>query len=94
MRIWERQRPTLSFVYLPHLDYDLQRLGPNHPGIAAQVAAVDALCAPLIARMKAIGGQPDYITKNSTWHLGTGGAVGRSGRGMRGSNLGRCARFG
>ncbi len=56
LHVLEHQRPTLTLVYLPHLDYDLQRLGPNHPDIAAQVAAVDALCAPLIARMKSIGG--------------------------------------
>ena len=56
LHVLEHQRPTLTLVYLPHLDYDLQRLGPNHPEIAAQVAAVDALCAPLIAKMKSIGG--------------------------------------
>jgi len=43
-----RFRPTLSLVYLPHLDYDLQRLGPDDPRNPAQVAAVDALAAPLI----------------------------------------------
>jgi hypothetical protein len=47
--------PTLTLVYLPHLDYDLQRFGPHHPGIPAQVAAVDALCAPLIEKARAIG---------------------------------------
>ena len=26
-----RARPTLTLVYLPHLDYDLQRLGPDDP---------------------------------------------------------------
>lgn len=43
-----RMRPSLSLVYLPHLDYDLQRFGPDDPRIPAQVAAVDGLCAPLI----------------------------------------------
>jgi predicted AlkP superfamily pyrophosphatase or phosphodiesterase len=55
MHVLERQRPTLTLVYLPHLDYDLQRFGPNHPGIPAQVAAVDALCAPLIEKASALG---------------------------------------
>ena len=55
LHVLEHQRPTLTLVYLPHLDYDLQRLGPNHPDIAGQVAAVDALCEPLIAKAKAIG---------------------------------------
>ena len=48
LRVLERQRPTLTLVYLPHLDYCLQRLGPSHPSIAAEVAAVDALCGELI----------------------------------------------
>ncbi len=55
LHVLEHQRPTLTLAYLPHLDYDLQRLGPHHPGIPAQVAAVDALCAPLIAKAKALG---------------------------------------
>ena len=29
----ERHQPDLSLVYLPHLDYDLQRFGPNDPRI-------------------------------------------------------------
>jgi len=56
LHVMQKSRPTLTLVYLPHLDYDLQRFGPNHPGIAAQVAAVDALCAPLIAAARAQGG--------------------------------------
>ncbi len=47
-RVWERQKPTLSLVYLPHLDYNLQRLGPNHPTIAQDLRAIDALCGELI----------------------------------------------
>jgi predicted AlkP superfamily pyrophosphatase or phosphodiesterase len=48
LHVFERDKPTLTLVYLPHLDYDLQRLGPAHPAIPAQVAAVDALCGELI----------------------------------------------
>lgn len=55
LQVLEQRRPTLTLVYLPHLDYDLQRLGPHHPAIAPQVAAVDALCAPLIERARALG---------------------------------------
>jgi len=40
--VLERSDPELTLVYLPHLDYDLQRFGPNDPRIPAQVAAVDA----------------------------------------------------
>ena len=38
LHVMARQQPTLTLVYLPHLDYDLQRFGPHHPGIPAQVA--------------------------------------------------------
>ncbi|MEI2678840.1 MAG: nucleotide pyrophosphatase/phosphodiesterase family protein [Burkholderiaceae bacterium] len=55
LHVMKQHRPTLTLVYLPHLDYDLQRLGPNHPDIPAQVAAVDALCAPLIEEARRQG---------------------------------------
>jgi predicted AlkP superfamily pyrophosphatase or phosphodiesterase len=41
--------PTLTLVYLPHLDYDLQRLGPDHPSIAEALRQVDAVVGDLIA---------------------------------------------
>jgi predicted AlkP superfamily pyrophosphatase or phosphodiesterase len=37
--IEERHRPGLSLVYLPHLDYNLQRLGPYMAKSAGQTAA-------------------------------------------------------
>ena len=55
LHVMARQQPTLTLVYLPHLDYDLQRFGPHHPGIPAQVAAVDALCGPLINKAQTLG---------------------------------------
>ncbi len=45
----ERQhRPTLSLVYLPHLDYNLQKLGPEAPSTADDLRAIDALFAELL----------------------------------------------
>jgi predicted AlkP superfamily pyrophosphatase or phosphodiesterase len=44
----EKYQPTLSLVYLPHLDYNLQRVGPNHPGIARDLAEIDAIVGDLI----------------------------------------------
>ncbi len=38
--------PDLCLVYLPHLDYDLQRFGPD--GVAEQVRAVDAEAARIM----------------------------------------------
>jgi predicted AlkP superfamily pyrophosphatase or phosphodiesterase len=51
----ETRKPTLTLVYLPHLDYDLQRLGPNHPDIGKHVRAVDAICGELIAAAERLG---------------------------------------
>lgn len=35
------KRPTFTLTYLPHLDYDLQRFGPDAPGTAERVREVD-----------------------------------------------------
>ncbi len=51
----QRFRPTLTLVYLPHLDYALQKVGPDHPTIAAELRAVDAEFGRLLARAEAEG---------------------------------------
>ena len=47
--------PTLTLIYLPHLDYNLQRLGPGSPAALDDVRQVDAICADLIAFYEARG---------------------------------------
>jgi predicted AlkP superfamily pyrophosphatase or phosphodiesterase len=47
--------PTLLLVYLPHLDYDLQRYGVAHPRTRENVKAIDAICGRLIARLRERG---------------------------------------
>ncbi len=49
------RNPTLTLVYLPHLDYDLQRLGPHHPNIPQAVAQVDAVAGRLIEQAEREG---------------------------------------
>jgi predicted AlkP superfamily pyrophosphatase or phosphodiesterase len=51
----EKYAPTLNLVYLPHLDYDLQRYGPNDPRIGPQVRLVDEVCGRLIERAERAG---------------------------------------
>ena len=46
--IWREQQPTLELVYLPHLDYDLQREGPHGPSIPGTLRDIDSLCGDLI----------------------------------------------
>ena len=41
-------QPTLSFVYLPHLDYNLQRHGVSTPAIDADLRDVDRVAGDLI----------------------------------------------
>ena len=42
------QGATLTLVYLPHLDYNLQRIGPGSPAALEDVQQVDAICGELI----------------------------------------------
>jgi predicted AlkP superfamily pyrophosphatase or phosphodiesterase len=46
--IEERHQPSLSLVYLPHLDYNLQRLGPDDPKIATDLELIDGVVGDLI----------------------------------------------
>lgn len=54
-RVTEIHDPTLSLVYLPHLDYNLQRVGPHHPRIAEDLREIDAVCTDLIHFYEARG---------------------------------------
>jgi predicted AlkP superfamily pyrophosphatase or phosphodiesterase len=40
--------PTLTLVYLPHLDYSLQRVGPSDPGALHGVEQIDEVCGALV----------------------------------------------
>lgn len=44
----EKHWPSLSLVYLPHLDYDLQRLGLDMKGIIQALADIDDVVGDLI----------------------------------------------
>jgi predicted AlkP superfamily pyrophosphatase or phosphodiesterase len=46
--ILARDAPDLLLAYVPHLDYDLQRFGPDGPEAVAAARAVDAAVAPLL----------------------------------------------
>ena len=57
LHLMETRRPTLTLTYLPHLDYNLQRLGPalTHPTIQQDLAEVDEICGRLIAAAESDG---------------------------------------
>ncbi|HTK75977.1 MAG TPA: alkaline phosphatase family protein [Gemmataceae bacterium] len=48
-------RPDLTLVYLPHLDYDPQRFGPSGCDMAKLVRELDDACGPLLDAAKAVG---------------------------------------
>lgn len=47
MAIEEEGKPTLQLVYLPHLDYCLQKVGPNGD-ISRELREIDGLCGRLM----------------------------------------------
>ncbi len=51
----EQHRPTLSLVYLPHLDYTLQKDGPGSPGLPARLAEIDRVATDLLDWYEARG---------------------------------------
>ncbi|MFB7405909.1 nucleotide pyrophosphatase/phosphodiesterase family protein [Streptomyces sp. NPDC056202] len=53
--ILRTRRPDLALCYVPHLDYDLQRYGPDDPRSFRAAAALDAVLAPLLADARAEG---------------------------------------
>ena len=53
IRVRARHDSTLMLVYLPHLDYPLQKHGPDDPRIAAEVTALDAELGRLIDELQA-----------------------------------------
>lgn len=46
-KVIERYDPTLTLVYLPHLDYDLQRFGPRDARVASALREIDQVCGEL-----------------------------------------------
>ncbi|MEY9854466.1 putative AlkP superfamily pyrophosphatase or phosphodiesterase [Catenulispora sp. GAS73] len=54
-RILLAHRPDVLLVYVPHLDYDLQRYGPDDPRAVAAAREVDGAVRPLIEACRARG---------------------------------------
>ena len=50
-----RHNPTLTLVYLPHLDYNLQRVGPSDPATSRDLRDIDDVAGDLIAFYEARG---------------------------------------
>ena len=46
-QVMEREQPAVTLCYLPHLDYDLQRFGPNAPQAVRACGEIDAVAGGL-----------------------------------------------
>jgi predicted AlkP superfamily pyrophosphatase or phosphodiesterase len=46
-RVMEREQPSVTLCYLPHLDYDLQRFGPHAPEAVRACGEIDAVAGGL-----------------------------------------------
>jgi predicted AlkP superfamily pyrophosphatase or phosphodiesterase len=57
LELQRSQNPTLSLVYLPHLDYNFQRFGPNDPRCRRDLQEVDAEAGRLIDASLARGAE-------------------------------------
>ena len=53
--IERKESPGLNLVYLPHLDYGLQKYGPDAPEMDAEYAAIDEVTCDLIEELEGKG---------------------------------------
>lgn len=59
-RVMRQNKPDLTLVYLPHLDYDFQRFPDHDP---ARVAEVDACAGSVIDAAESIGSLPIVVSE-------------------------------
>ena len=55
IEVADRYRPTLQTIYLPHLDYPLQKLGPGHPDIPGHLRDLDREVGRLLSHLEEQG---------------------------------------
>lgn len=51
----EQHKPTLTFVYLPHLDYNTQRFGAQSDQFKADLATMDRIVGEIVAGVERLG---------------------------------------
>jgi predicted AlkP superfamily pyrophosphatase or phosphodiesterase len=57
------ERPDLTLVYLPHLDYDPQRFGPDAADMPRLVGELDDACAPLLDEARRCGARAWVVSE-------------------------------
>ncbi len=58
-----RHQPDLSLIYLPHLDYNLQKLGPDDFSLGVDLQAIDEVTGQLIDFLQDRGVQPVLVSE-------------------------------
>ena len=62
-QVEEQFHPTLTLIYLPHLDYNLQRIGPSNPATGEDLLRVDAVCGDLIRYYESRGARVVVVSE-------------------------------
>ena len=71
LQVFEKHRPGLTLVYLPHLDYNLQRLGPSDPAIAQDIRAIDLEAGRLIDAVQQQGADVVVVSEYAITDVNT-----------------------
>ena len=71
LSVLRRHDPELMLVYLPHLDYDHQRFGPDDPRCHQAVAALDAQCSRLVEKARERGAAVVVLSEYGIEHVTT-----------------------
>jgi len=61
--IERKQQPTLNLIYLPHLDYCLQKFGPGASEVLPELLAIDAVIGDLLTFFKQHGVEPVLLSE-------------------------------
>lgn len=62
-KVGEWYNPTLNLIYLPHLDYSLQKFGIDFDKISVELKAIDTLCEDLIGYFEKQGTQVILVSE-------------------------------
>ena len=63
IQVMREHDPALTLIYIPHLDYVLQRERPNSPNLAAELREVDRIVGGLLDECRARNARPIVLSE-------------------------------
>ena len=63
IKVERETKPSITLVYLPHLDYALQKLGPDHPEIPLHLKELDHEVSRLLEHFMSRGVEPILVSE-------------------------------